>query len=155
GLKARGVNILGTSLEAIDRAEDRHKFEGLLEQLDLLRPNGKAVSDKDIVVETAENIGYPVLVRPSYVIGGSQMEIVHNRDESTKYSTKVTTIKPAKPLLVGQYATGIEVDTDATSEAATTFVPRIMEQIERYGVHSGDSIAVYPPQRLSDAVKQK
>ena len=155
GLKARGVNILGTSLEAIDRAEDRHKFEGLLEQLDLLRPNGKAVSDKDIVVETAENIGYPVLVRPSYVIGGSQMEIVHNRDELTNYLNKVTTINPAKPLLVDQYVTGIEVDIDAISDGETTFVPGIMEHIERSGVHSGDSIAVYPPQRLSDAVKQK
>src|SRR5699024_2721570 len=88
-------------------------------------------------------------------IGGSQMEIVHNRDELTNYLNKVTTINPAKPLLVDQYVTGIEVDIDAISDGETTFVPGIMEHIERSGVHSGDSIAVYPPQRLSDAVKQK
>ncbi|HIV73925.1 MAG TPA: carbamoyl-phosphate synthase large subunit [Candidatus Pseudogracilibacillus intestinigallinarum] len=155
GLKARGVNILGTSLEAIDRAEDREKFETLLEKLNLIRPNGKAVTKKEIVVETANNIGYPVLVRPSYVIGGSQMEIVYNDEELNNYLNKVATINPAKPLLIDQYITGIEVDIDAISDGETTFVPGIMEHIERSGVHSGDSIAVYPPQRLSDVVKQK
>src|SRR5690625_2728158 len=155
GLKARGVNILGTSLEAIDRAEDREKFETLLEKLNLIRPNGKAVTKKEIVVETANSIGYPVLVRPSYVIGGSQMEIVYNDEELNNYLNKVSTINPAKPLLIDQYITGIEVDIDAISDGETTIVPGIMEHIERSGVHSGDSIAVYPPQRLSDVVKQK
>src|SRR5690625_3552561 len=155
GLKERGVPILGTSLEAIDRAEDRNKFEQLLEKLNLQRPTGKAVTDKSVVISTAEQIGYPVLVRPSYVIGGSQMEIVHNEAELSNYLQKIGSINPEKPLLIDQYITGIEVDIDAISDGETTFVPGIMEHIERSGVHSGDSIAVYPPQRLSEAVKQK
>src|SRR5690625_782965 len=155
GLEARGVEILGTNLEAIDRAEDRHKFEQLLNKLNLARPKGKAVADKNIVVQTAEDIGYPVLVRPSYVIGGSQMEIVYNEEELDHYLEKVPNIYPDKPLLVDQYVTGIEVDVDAISDGETVFVPGIMEHIERSGVHSGDSIAVYPPQRLSEAIKQK
>src|SRR5699024_3437817 len=155
GLENRGVKILGTSLEAIDRAEDRNRFEELLEQLNLLRPTGKAVTDKSIVVETANQIGYPVLVRPSYVIGGSQMEIVYHDEELTRYLNKIDEINPNKPLLVDQYVTGIEVDVDAISDGETVFVPGIMEHIERSGVHSGDSIAVYPPQRMTEEVKQK
>lgn len=155
GLKKRGVKILGTSLEAIDRAEDRNKFEQLLEELELLRPNGKAVTEKAAAIETANAIGYPVLVRPSYVIGGAQMEIVHNEAELENYLQVVSNISSEKPLLIDQYLTGIEVDVDAISDGETTFIPGIMEHIERAGVHSGDSIAVYPPQRLSDTVKQK
>ena len=155
GLRKRGVTILGTSLEAIDRAEDRNKFEQLLEDLNLIRPKGKAITDKKIVHETAEAIGYPVLVRPSYVIGGSQMEIVHDEEELSIYLQKIPALKPNKPLLIDQYITGIEVDIDAISDGKTTFIPGIMEHIERAGVHSGDSIAVYPPQRLSESVKQK
>ncbi|MEI3610961.1 carbamoyl-phosphate synthase large subunit [Pseudogracilibacillus sp. SO30301A] len=155
GLRKRGVTILGTSLEAIDRAEDRNKFEQLLEDLNLTRPKGKAITDKKIVHETAEAIGYPVLVRPSYVIGGSQMEIVHDEEELSTYLQKIPAIKSNKPLLIDQYITGIEVDIDAISDGKTTFIPGIMEHIERAGVHSGDSIAVYPPQRLSESVKQK
>src|SRR5699024_4131455 len=105
GLENRGVKILGTSLEAIDRAEDRNRFEELLEQLNLLRPTGKAETDKSIVVETANQIGYPVLVRPSYVIGGSQMEIVYHDEELTRYLNKIDEINPNKPLLVDQYVT--------------------------------------------------
>src|SRR5690625_951384 len=155
GLEQRGVTILGTNLEAIDRAEDRNKFEHLLEKLDLRRPIGKAVTEKEEVIPTAKSIGYPVLVRPSYVIGGSQMEIVYNEEELANYLHKMSEINPNKPLLIDQYITGIEVDIDAISDGATTFVPGIMEHIERAGVHSGDSIAVYPPQRLSGAIKQK
>src|SRR5699024_7385869 len=155
GLEKRGVKILGTSLSAIDRAEDRNQFEGLLEELDLSRPKGKAVSDKSLVIPTAKEIGYPVLVRPSYVIGGSQMEIVHDEEELTRYLNKTPVISKDKPLLVDQYIVGVEVDIDAVSDGETTVVAGIMEHIERAGVHSGDSIAVYPPQRLSDAVKQK
>ncbi len=155
GLEARGVQILGTSLTAIDRAEDRHKFEELLEELDLARPVGKAVSNKTEVIPTANEIGFPVLVRPSYVIGGSQMEIVYDDEELTRYLDKIAEINNEKPLLVDQYITGIEVDIDAVSDGTTTVVPGIMEHIERSGVHSGDSIAVYPPQRLSEAVKQR
>src|SRR5699024_4355057 len=155
GLERRGVKILGTSLEAIDRAEDRNKFELLLDELDLLKPTGKAVTTKEKAIETANEIGYPVLVRPSYVIGGAQMEIVHDESELRHYLQIVTNISEEKPLLVDQYLTGIEVDVDAISDKETTFIPGIMEHIERAGVHSGDSIAVYPPQRISDVVKKK
>src|SRR5690625_1302117 len=155
GLEKRGVKILGTSLSAIDRAEDRNQFEGLLEELDLSRPKGKAVSDKSLVIPTAKEIGYPVLVRPSYVIGGSQMEIVHDEEELARYLNKTPVISKDKPLLVDEYIIGVEVDIDAVSDGETTVVAGIMEHIERAGVHSGDSIAVYPPQRLSDVVKQK
>lgn len=154
GLEKRGVKILGTSLEAIDRAEDRNKFEQLLEELELLKPNGKAVTTKEKAIATANKIGYPVLVRPSYVIGGAQMEIVHDEAELNNYLQIVTNISEEKPLLVDQYVTGIEVDVDAISDGETTFIPGIMEHIERAGVHSGDSIAVYPPQRISDKVKR-
>ena len=155
GLRDRGVTILGTCLEAIDRAEDRNKFEQLLEELDLKRPNGKAVTEKNMVMKTAKKIGFPVLVRPSYVIGGSQMEIVHDEEELSTYIQKIGTINPDKPLLIDEYLTGIEIDIDAISDGEITFVPGIMEHIERAGVHSGDSIAVYPPQRISESVKKK
>ncbi|HLS22853.1 MAG TPA: carbamoyl-phosphate synthase large subunit [Pseudogracilibacillus sp.] len=155
GLERRGVKILGTSLEAIDRAEDRNKFEQLLEELNLAKPNGKAVTTKQKAIEIANEIGYPVLVRPSYVIGGAQMEIVHNEEELNNYLQIVTNISEEKPLLIDQYLTGIEVDVDAISDGETTFIPGIMEHIERAGVHSGDSIAVYPPQRISETVKEK
>lgn len=155
GLERRGVKILGTSLEAIDRAEDRNKFEQLLEELNLAKPNGKAVTTKQKAIEIANEIGYPVLVRPSYVIGGAQMEIVHNEKELNNYLQIVTNISEEKPLLIDQYLTGIEVDVDAISDGETTFIPGIMEHIERAGVHSGDSIAVYPPQRISETVKEK
>src|SRR5690606_9500788 len=121
----------------------------------LAKPNGKAVTDKAKAIETANEIGYPVLVRPSYVIGGAQMEIVHDEKELRNYLNIVTNISEDKPLLIDQYITGIEVDIDAISDGKTTFVPGIMEHIERAGVHSGDSIAVYPPNRLSESIKKK
>lgn len=155
GLKRHGVNILGTDLKSIDQAEDRDKFEALLEQLQLQRPNGKAVHDLQDAVATANEIGYPVLVRPSYVIGGSRMEIVHDDDELNNYLTKVSDIDDEHPILIDQYITGIEVDVDAISDGKATVIPGIMEHIERSGVHSGDSIAIYPPQRISDHAKQE
>ncbi|WP_026906050.1 carbamoyl-phosphate synthase large subunit [Paucisalibacillus globulus] len=155
GLSRRGVTILGTDLEAIDAAEDRDKFEVLLDKLQLLRPQGKAVKHMDHAIEVAESIGYPVLVRPSYVIGGSRMEIVYNRDELQAYLTKTGHITDRHPILIDKYITGIEVEVDAISDGETIIVPGIMEHIERSGVHSGDSIAVYPPQRLSETVKEK
>src|SRR5699024_3988754 len=124
-------------------------------ELNLIRPKGQTVGDNNEVLAVANEIGFPVLVRPSYVIGGSQMEIVYDEEELTNYLQKVPTINPDKPLLIDEYITGIEVDLDAISDGVTTFVPGIMEHIERSGVHSGDSIAVYPPQRLSENVKAK
>uniref|UniRef100_UPI00301B06CC carbamoyl-phosphate synthase large subunit n=1 Tax=Oceanobacillus massiliensis TaxID=1465765 RepID=UPI00301B06CC len=155
GLERRGVSILGTSLEAIDRAEDRDKFEILLDELNLLRPNGKAVRKLDQAIEVANTIGYPVLVRPSYVIGGSRMEIVYDDKELETYLAKSDNIDPEHPILIDKYLTGIEAEVDAISDGETTIIPGIMEHIERAGVHSGDSMAVYPPQRLSASVKEK
>ncbi|MFD2628317.1 carbamoyl-phosphate synthase large subunit [Oceanobacillus kapialis] len=155
GLERRGVKILGTNLEAIDRAEDRDKFEMLLDELNLLRPKGKAVKRMDQVLSVANEIGYPVLVRPSYVIGGSRMEIVHNEEELETYLAKTTSVNNEHPILVDKYITEMEVEVDAISDGETTIVPGIMEHIERAGVHSGDSIAVYPPQRISENVKEK
>ncbi|OZU90387.1 carbamoyl phosphate synthase large subunit [Virgibacillus indicus] len=155
GLQRRGVKILGTELEAIDRAEDRDKFEVLLEELNLLRPKGKAVLNLDEAINVASGIGYPVLVRPSYVIGGSRMEIVYDDEELHAYLAKSNNTDNEHPILIDKYITGIEVEVDAISDGETTIVPGIMEHIERSGVHSGDSIAVYPPQRISENVKQK
>ncbi|MEN2766517.1 carbamoyl-phosphate synthase large subunit [Ornithinibacillus xuwenensis] len=155
GLARRGVTILGTDLNAIDTAEDRDKFELLLDELSLLRPQGKAVKRMEQAIEVAESIGYPVLVRPSYVIGGSRMEIVYSTDELQLYLNKTGHINDRHPILIDKYITGIEIEVDAISDGETTIVPGIMEHIERSGVHSGDSIAVYPPQRISENVKQK
>ncbi|ALX47405.1 carbamoyl-phosphate synthase large subunit [Lentibacillus amyloliquefaciens] len=154
-LKRRGVTILGTNLEAIDKAEDRDQFEQLLNDLNLLRPKGKTVPKLDQAEEAAHKIGYPVLLRPSYVIGGSRMEIVYDDNELHHYLAKSNGVDDAHPILIDKYITGIEVEVDAISDGETVIVPGIMEHIERAGVHSGDSIAVYPPQRLSDIVKQK
>lgn len=155
GLERRGVEILGTNLEAIDKAEDRDKFEQLLNDLDLLRPKGKSVLRLDQALAVANEIGYPVLVRPSYVIGGSRMEIVYDDDELNAYLAKSNDADDKHPILIDKYITGIEVEVDAISDGTTTIVPGIMEHIERAGVHSGDSIAVYPPQRISETVKNK
>src|SRR5699024_12625534 len=129
GVDSRGVKMLETKLKAIERGEDRHKVEELLEELNLTRPAGKTVTDKSEVVATAQNIGFAVLVRPSYVIGGSQMELVYDKEELENYLTKIDTINPDKPLLIDEYVTGIEVDVDAVSDGETTIVPGIMEHI--------------------------
>ncbi|WP_163579730.1 carbamoyl-phosphate synthase large subunit [Gracilibacillus saliphilus] len=155
GLERRGVRILGTPLTAIDTAEDRDKFEQLLQELDIPQPQGKSVRQLDQAKAAASSIGYPVLVRPSYVIGGSQMEIVYSEDELESYLAKTNHIKHKHPVLIDKYLTGIEVEVDAISDGETTIIPGVMEHIERAGVHSGDSIAVYPSQRLSDDIKQK
>ncbi|PWU68929.1 carbamoyl-phosphate synthase large subunit [Gracilibacillus dipsosauri] len=155
GLERRGVRILGTPLEAIDTAEDRDKFEQLLQELQIPQPKGKSVRKLDQAKEAAESIGYPVLVRPSYVIGGSQMEIVYNEEELEGYLAKTNHIKHKHPVLIDKYLTGIEVEVDAISDGDTTIIPGVMEHIERAGVHSGDSIAVYPTQRLTENIKQQ
>ncbi|UOQ47935.1 carbamoyl-phosphate synthase large subunit [Gracilibacillus caseinilyticus] len=155
GLERRGVQILGTPLTAIDAAEDRDKFEQLLQELNIPQPQGKSVRQLDQAKEAAAEIGYPVLVRPSYVIGGSQMEIVYNQEELESYLAKTNHIKHKHPVLIDKYLTGIEVEVDAISDGETTIIPGVMEHIERAGVHSGDSIAVYPTQRLSEEIKHK
>lgn len=152
-LEARGVKILGTSLEDLDRAEDRDKFEHTLATLGVPQPLGKTATSVDQAVKIAENIGYPVLVRPSYVLGGRAMEIVYQEAELLHYMNNAVKINPQHPVLIDKYLTGKEIEVDAISDGETVLIPGIMEHIERAGVHSGDSIAVYPPQSLSEEIK--
>jgi carbamoyl-phosphate synthase large subunit len=152
-LEARGVKILGTSLEDLDRAEDRDKFEQTLVNLGVPQPLGKTATSVEQAVKIASNIGYPVLVRPSYVLGGRAMEIVYQETELLHYMNNAVKINPQHPVLIDKYLTGKEIEVDAISDGNTVLIPGIMEHIERAGVHSGDSIAVYPPQSLSEEVK--
>ncbi|WP_334071869.1 MULTISPECIES: carbamoyl-phosphate synthase large subunit [Paenibacillus] len=154
-LQAAGVRILGTSLDSIDEAEDRKKFEALLSRLDIAQPKGSTVTSVDEAVGTAQSLGYPVLVRPSYVLGGRAMEIVYSDAELLKYMEEAVNINPQHPVLIDRYMLGKEVEVDAICDGETVLVPGIMEHVERAGVHSGDSIAVYPPQYLSDELKKK
>lgn len=154
-LAKAGIKILGSSLESIDTAEDRKKFEALLKQLDIAQPKGNTVTDVDQAVETAQSLGYPVLVRPSYVLGGRAMEIVYSDSELLGYMKEAVKINPEHPVLIDRYMLGKEVEVDAICDGETVLIPGIMEHIERAGVHSGDSIAVYPPQTLSDDIKEK
>ncbi len=154
-LSARGVKILGTSLEAMDEAEDRDKFEQLMTRLDIARPKGKTAFSTDEAIKIATRIGYPVLVRPSYVLGGRAMEIVYQEAELVQYMTNAVKVNPDHPVLVDRYLVGTEVEVDGISDGKDVYIPGIMEHIERAGVHSGDSIAVYPSQNLSQSVKDK
>lgn len=155
GLVERGVKILGTSLEDLDRAEDRDKFEQALVEMGIPMPKGKTALSVDEALKIAEEIGYPVLVRPSYVLGGRAMEIVHEQDELLHYMENAVKINPEHPVLIDRYLTGKEIEVDAICDGTDVVIPGIMEHIERAGVHSGDSIAVYPPQSLSEDIKQK
>ncbi|WP_098742764.1 carbamoyl-phosphate synthase large subunit [Paenibacillus sp. EZ-K15] len=154
-LSKAGVKILGTSLESIDEAEDRKKFEALLSRLEIAQPKGKTVISVDDAVETAQSLGYPVLVRPSYVLGGRAMEIVYSDSELLSYMKEAVKINPDHPVLIDRYMMGKEVEVDAICDGDTVLIPGIMEHVERAGVHSGDSIAVYPPQYLSQDLKDK
>ncbi|WDT67644.1 carbamoyl-phosphate synthase large subunit [Cloacibacterium sp. TD35] len=148
-LAAHGVEILGTSLEDLDRAENRDKFEQALQELGIPQPLGKTCFSKEEAIKIANEIGFPVLVRPSYVLGGRAMEIVYNDAELDHYMEHAVDASPEHPVLVDRYLTGKEVEVDAICDGETTVIPGIMEHIERAGVHSGDSIAVYPPQTLT------
>ncbi|MCZ0755501.1 carbamoyl-phosphate synthase large subunit [Anoxybacillus sp. J5B_2022] len=154
-LAARGVRILGTSLEDLDRAENRDKFEQTLSQLGIPQPKGKTAFSVREAVRIAEEIGYPVLVRPSYVLGGRAMEIVYKEEELLHYMEHAVKVNPQHPVLIDRYLIGKEIEVDAISDGEDVFIPGIMEHIERAGVHSGDSIAVYPPQTLTSDIQQK
>ena len=152
-LTDRGVKIVGTDCAAIDKAEDRNAFENLLNELNIPRAKGRAVTKIEDGIAAAAEIGYPVLVRPSFVLGGRAMQIVANENQLRNYLRTAVEIDEDKPVLVDKYIEGREVEIDAICDGRDVFVPGIMELVERTGVHSGDSISVYPPFSISNKVK--
>ena len=152
-LTDRGVKIIGTDCAAIDKAEDRNAFENLLNELNIPRAKGRAVTKIEDGIAAAKEIGYPVLVRPSFVLGGRAMQIVANEKQLRNYLRTAVEIDEDKPVLVDKYIEGREVEIDAICDGRDVFVPGIMELVERTGVHSGDSISVYPPFSISNKVK--
>ena len=152
-LAERGVKIIGTDCEAIERAENRDAFEKLLSELHIPQPKGRAVTSIEAGVRAAEEIGYPVLVRPSFVLGGRAMQIVAKEEALRNYLKTAVEIDEDKPVLVDKYIRGKEVEVDAICDGKRVFVPGIMELVERTGIHSGDSISVYPTFSISDKVK--
>ncbi len=152
-LMDRGVKIIGTDCAAIERAENRDSFEKILEELNIPQPKGKAVTKIEDGIAAAAEIGYPVLVRPSFVLGGRAMQIVAGEEQLRRYLKTAVEIDEDKPVLVDKYIEGKEVEIDAICDGINVFVPGIMELVERTGVHSGDSISVYPTFSISDKVK--
>ena len=153
-LTDRGVNIIGTDTDAIERAENRDAFEKLLLDLKIPQPPGRAVTDVEEGVAAAHEIGFPVLVRPSFVLGGRAMQIVATEDDLRRYLKTAVVIDKDKPVLVDKYIRGKEVEVDGVCDGEQVFIPGIMELVERTGVHSGDSISVYPSYSLSPIVKE-
>ena len=145
-----GMPLLGSSAEAIDLAEDRRRFENFLSELGIPQPPGAGVTSVDEALNVAKLIGYPVLVRPSYVLGGRAMEIVHNASELVRYMSLAIELDTKHPVLIDKYLEGKEVEVDAIGDGETVLIPGIMEHIERAGVHSGDSMAVYPGVNLTE-----
>ena len=152
-LKNRGVKIIGTDCDAIDRAENRDLFEKVLKELDIPQPQGKAVTKIEDGVKAAAEIGYPVLVRPSFVLGGRAMQIVADEEQLRRYLRTAVEIDEDKPVLVDKYISGKELEVDAICDGKDVFVPGIMELVERTGIHSGDSISVYPTFSISEKVR--
>jgi len=149
-LDDNGIEILGTSAEGIDMAEDREKFDALLERFNIRRPVGTSIMTTEEALKAAEQIGYPVLLRPSYVIGGQNMSIVYNAREVETYMTRILSTGIENPVLVDKYMMGTELEVDVISDGKDVLIPGIMQHVERAGVHSGDSIAVYPPFSVND-----
>ena len=154
-LSSKGIRILGTSAESIDIAEDRERFDALLEQFGIRRPRGMGVRTMEEAVAAAEELGYPVLLRPSYVIGGQNMTISRSRRKTEAYMERILSGGIENPVLVDQYLPGIELEVDVISDGTDVLIPGIMEHIERAGVHSGDSIAVYPPFNLTEKSQER
>ena len=155
GLEEHGIKILGTSVADLNRAEDRELFDQVVKELGLKQPQGITTTTHDGVIKAAQKLGYPVLVRPSYVLGGKAMEIVYNQAELEDYLHNHVDIASSHPILVDDYLDGCECDVDAICDGEEVLIPGIMEHIEHAGVHSGDSMAVYPAQTFSPAIKQK
>ncbi|MBO7690387.1 MAG: ATP-grasp domain-containing protein, partial [Clostridia bacterium] len=149
-LDDNGISILGTSAQSIDTAEDRERFDALLEKYDIKRPKGTGVHTLEGALHAARSLGYPVLLRPSYVIGGQNMKIVHDDHEVEVYMTKILNQGIDNPVLVDKYMMGTELEVDVISDGTDILIPGVMQHVERAGVHSGDSIAVYPPYGLND-----
>ena len=149
-LDSQGIPILGTSAESIDMAEDRERFDELLERFHIKRPQGRGVTGMEEALSTARELGYPVLLRPSYVIGGQNMVIAHNDEDVRTYMEVILSGKIENPVLVDQYLMGKELEVDVISDGKDVLIPGVMQHIERTGVHSGDSIAVYPPFSIGD-----
>ncbi len=154
-LDGKGVRILGTSAESIDIAEDRSRFDALLEKFHISRPKGAGVNTLDEALRAAQTLGYPVLLRPSYVIGGQNMTIARTDGDVVRYMTAILSGGIENPVLVDKYMPGIELEVDVISDGTDVLIPGIMEHIERAGIHSGDSIAVYPPYNLTDRFLEK
>lgn len=155
GLEDHGIKILGTTVADLNRAEDRELFDQVVKELNLKQPQGITTTTHDGVIKAAQELGYPVLVRPSYVLGGKAMEIVYTESELEDYLQNHVDIAASHPILVDDYLDGKECDVDAICDGETVLIPGIMEHIEHAGVHSGDSMAVYPAQTFSPEVKQK
>ena len=153
-LEERGVKLIGTGCAAIEKAENRDAFEKLLLELNIPQPKGQAVTNIEDGVRAAEEIGYPVLVRPSFVLGGRAMQIVAKEEQLRHYLKTAVEIDEDKPVLVDKYICGKEVEVDAVCDGRDVFVPGIMELVERTGIHSGDSISVYPAFSISEKVKE-
>ena len=152
-LSDMGVKILGTDAEGVDTAENREKFDKLLEELEILRPEGNTVFTLEEALQTANTLGYPVLVRPSYVLGGQGMEIAYSDNDIKEYMEIINRVKQEHPILIDKYLIGKEIEVDAICDGEDVLIPGIMEHLERAGVHSGDSISVYPTQTLSKETK--
>lgn len=153
-LEKRGVKILGTSAEKIDEAEDRERFEEMMEQLDIKRPKGRASWNVANGIAIANEVGYPVLVRPSYVLGGQGMEICHDEVNLVKYLEASFSRDASTPVLIDKYLNGIELEVDAICDGEDVLIPGVMEHLERAGVHSGDSITIYPQQNLYEGTER-
>ena len=154
-LHERGVNIIGTSADSIDICEDRQRFDVLLEQLQIKRPKGFGIMTEAEALDAAEKLGFPVLMRPSYVLGGQNMIIAFSPDDIREYMEIILRSKQENPVLIDKYLEGMEIEVDALCDGADVFIPGIMEHIERTGIHSGDSIAVYPSLNIDDALSGK
>lgn len=154
-LDDNGITIFGTSAKSIDVAEDREKFDALLEKFGIFRPKGESVMTMEEALASANRLGYPVLLRPSYVIGGQNMTIAYTDDDTKQYMEIILSQGIENPVLVDKYMMGTELEVDCISDGTDVLIPGIMEHIERAGVHSGDSIAVYPPYNLNDMMLEK
>ncbi|UQS84533.1 carbamoyl-phosphate synthase large subunit [Apilactobacillus apisilvae] len=154
-LHTRGVNVLGTTVEDINRAEDRHQFDAIIKQLKLPQPQGDTATNTEEALKITGTIGYPVMIRPSYVLGGKAMEIVNNDDELKNYMHNAVKASNDHPVLIDSYLLGSEAEVDVISDGETVVIPGILEHVERAGIHSGDSMGVCPPQQMNISVQKQ